>query len=84
MEPRSAWRANDLAAYDAACEAANGAIAALLGLADDGAMLHEHALAEASAIRRELVEVDAFNRSALETLLARMTSRIAELSGPLP
>jgi hypothetical protein len=84
MEPRSAWRANDLAAYDAAREAANGAIAALLRHADDGAMLHEHALAEASAIRRELVEVDAFNRSALETLLARMTSRIAELSGPLP
>ncbi|WP_345752579.1 hypothetical protein [Microbacterium rhizophilus] len=80
----SAWRASDATTFDIAREAANTAIAAVLRLADDGGMLHEHAIAEASAIRRELVEVDAFNRSALETLLERLTSRIAELSGPLP
>ncbi|MEL5990723.1 hypothetical protein ACOKGD_13840 [Microbacterium phosphatis] len=75
---------NDLVAYDAVCEAASTAIAAVLRLADDGAMLQEHAIAEASAIGRELVEVDAYDRSALDTLLERLTNRIAELSGPLP
>ncbi|GAA1741250.1 hypothetical protein [Microbacterium paludicola] len=80
----SAWRASDAATFDIACEAANTAIAAVLRLADDGAILHERAIAEASAIRRELVEVDAYDRKALEALIDRLTFRITELSGPLP
>ena len=80
----SAWRASDAATFDIAREAANTAVAAVLRLADDGAMLHDYALAEASAIRSELVEIDPYNRREVDALLERLTNRIAELSGPLP
>ncbi|WP_127817853.1 hypothetical protein [Microbacterium sp. CPCC 204701] len=80
-DERSAWRANDIVTYDAVREAANAAIAAVLRLADDGAILHENAIAEASAIRRELLEVDAYDRTALDALLVRFSSRAAEHSG---
>ena len=80
-DERSAWRANDIVTYDAVREAANSAIAAVLRLADDGAILPERAIAEASAIRSELLEVDAYDRSALDVLLERFKSRAAEYSG---
>lgn len=80
-DERSAWRANDIVAYDAVREAANLAIAAVLRLADEGAILHDRAVAEASVILRELLAVDAFDRPALDSLLERFRKRAAEYSG---
>lgn len=80
-DERSAWRANDIVTYDLFREAANTAIAAVLRRADDGAILHERAIAEASAIRRELIQVDAYDRSALDALLERFQTRAADHSG---
>ncbi|MDY0907856.1 hypothetical protein [Microbacterium sp. CFBP9034] len=81
-DERSAWRANDIVTYDGVREAANAAIAAVLRLADDGAILPERAIAEASAIRIALLEVNAYDRSALDALLERFKkSGAAEYSG---
>ena len=80
-DERSAWRANDIVTYDAVREAANSAIAAVLRLSDDGAILPERAIAEVSAIRSQLLEVDAYDRSALDVTLERFRNQAAEYSG---
>lgn len=80
-DERSAWRVNDIVTYEAVREAASAAIAAVLRLAADGALLHQRAVAEASAIRRELLDVDAYDRSALDAALERFRDRAAEYSG---
>ncbi|HWV36302.1 MAG TPA: hypothetical protein VNZ55_11765 [Thermomicrobiales bacterium] len=77
---RSAWRANDIVTYDAVRDAANAAIAAVLRLADDGAIVHTKAVAEISTIRRDLLLVDAYDRCALDALLERFTNHTAEYS----
>ena len=81
-EQRSAWRANDVVAYETMREAANTAIALLLRLSDEGAILPGRAHSEAAEIRRELFQVDGYDRDAVNAARAALEERIAALSGP--
>ena len=83
IEQRSAWRANDVVAYEAMRDAANTAIALLLRLSAEGAILPSHAHSEAAAIRRELFQVDGYDRDAVNAARVAFEERIATLSGPL-
>ncbi|MCD1269750.1 hypothetical protein B5M43_013035 [Microbacterium sp. MEC084] len=84
MAPQSAWRSNDIVAYYALRDVADVATAAVLRLAAGGAISRDKAVAEVSVIRHELFDVDAFDRSTLDTLIDRLAHRIAEFSGPRP
>lgn len=80
MNPeRSAWRANDVVAYDAFREVGNTAIALVLRLARDGVITTDAALSEAADIQRELLEVDAYDRAALDAAHRELDKRVRGL-----
>lgn len=78
---RSAWRPNDVVAYDGMREAANTAIALWVRLADEGAILLRVANEEASAIRRELLLVDGYDRAAVDAARVRFDELVTKLAG---
>jgi hypothetical protein len=80
---RSAWRASDVVAYDILRDAVGEAIATLFRLADDGVLEPNQAVREAVRIRRELLDVDADDRTAIEALRGGLEQRVAELTGRL-
>ncbi|MDL9978592.1 hypothetical protein [Microbacterium candidum] len=80
----SAWRTNDVVAYDAMREAVNTAIALLMRLADEGAMLQRIANEEAAEIRREMLLVDGYDRTAIDAARATFDARVANLAGAAP
>lgn len=80
---QSAWRANDVVAYDSLRDAVSTAIATLLRLADDGTLEVGQAVREAAAIRRELFDVDAYDRDAVDSARATLEQRVADLTGRL-
>lgn len=77
---RSAWRASDVVAYAGLRDAAGTAIAMLFRLADEGSLSSAQAIGEAADIRRELFDVDASDRVAIETVLRALEQRLAELA----
>lgn len=83
-ERRSAWRANDVVAYEAMRDDADTAIALLLRLSREGAFPASRAHSEAAAIRRQVFEVDGFDRDAVNATRLALEQRISTLSGSLP
>ena len=79
----SAWRANDVVAYDAMREAANTVIALLLRVADSAAIDDTGAVVEAAAIRQQTFHVDGYDRAAVDAFRERLEDRIVELSAGL-
>lgn len=77
MAAPAAWRANDVVAYEAMRESATALIALLLRRATDGS----DPLGEATKLRQDVLEVDAYDRAAVTALAARIAHRAAELSG---
>lgn len=76
----SAWRANDVVAYEAMRDAANKAIALLLRARDDAGIRGADTTEEAADIRREMLEVDGYDRAAVDVFRNRLDDRIAEVS----
>lgn len=83
LSDRSTWRANDAVANDAARESANTVIAVLLRLSDHGMLDSEEALAEVANLRRELLQLDGFDRNAVDSVRKRFDQRSAELANRL-
>ncbi|NYE18046.1 hypothetical protein [Microbacterium immunditiarum] len=77
----SAWRANDVVAYDAMREAANSVVALVLRRAAEGAIEQSAAGTEAASIRRDVFQVDGYDRAAVDALRDCLDARAAELSG---
>lgn len=80
---RSAWRASDVVAYDGLRDAVAGAVATVFRFADEGVLAPAQASHEAVEIRRELLDVDGYDRDAIEAARAALNQRIAELTGRL-
>lgn len=80
LEP-SAWRASDAVLFEVAREAASDAIAKLFRLSDTGAIDPTAAVDEAAAIRLDLVDIDGFDREAVESFLRRTADRLQPFSG---
>ncbi|WP_243076417.1 hypothetical protein [Microbacterium sp. SS28] len=78
---RSAWRANDAVAYDALSDAASAAIATLFQLADEGILELTQAVREATEIRREVLDVDGYDRDAVDAERESLEQRTSELRG---
>lgn len=80
----SAWRASDAVAYDEMREAANDAIASLLRLSNEGAMLPSTAVAQVAAIRRELFRIDGYERAAVDVARETFDAQATHLDSPSP
>ncbi|KQP73514.1 hypothetical protein ASF40_20490 [Microbacterium sp. Leaf288] len=79
----SAWRANDVVAYDSLRETANAAIAILLRLSTTGAMSETESLSAAREIRQGVLGVDGFDRAQVDWQRALLDERLAELTSRL-
>ncbi|MGU3643855.1 hypothetical protein ACLBXX_02735 [Microbacterium sp. C23T] len=79
----SAWRANDVVAYDALRETANAAIALLLRLSATGAMSEKESLSAAREIRQGVLGVDGFDRAGVDLHRALLDERLSELTSRL-
>ena len=77
---RSAWRADDVVAYDAMREEANSAIALLLRLSDSRAIKADQAVSEAIDIREMMSDIDGYDRAAVDSARARLADRVTELT----
>lgn len=71
----SAWRVNDVVAYEAMRESATTLTALLLGVASS-----VDATAELAQLRSEVLGVDGYDRAAVVALATRISERILELS----
>ena len=77
----SAWRANDVVEYDAMRESATMLTAVLLKASNAGAAGGREMQADIAQLRMDVLAVDGYDRAAVAELAARISSRIAELSG---
>lgn len=77
----SAWRANDVVEYDAMRESATTLTALLLQLSNAGTAGGDEVQADIEQLRKDVLAVDGYDRESVTALAARISSRIAELSG---
>lgn len=80
LEP-SAWRANDTVAFELAREAANTATAVFFDLVDRGDLNLKDAIEGSKIVRRELLELNGFDRAAIDTFTKEMDERVTYLTG---
>lgn len=80
----SAWRANDVVAYDGLREAANAAIALLLRLSTTGTIDESEAIAASAEIRQSVLGIDGFDRAEVDSHRTLLDERIADLISRLP
>ncbi|MGN6221680.1 MAG: hypothetical protein ACTHNQ_19445 [Microbacterium sp.] len=73
---------SDAVSYDMARDRVATATTMLLELVDDGAMQLSTALTEARELRLELVNLDGFDRAAVDSFIERLDQRIASVAGP--
>ena len=78
LEPPG-WRINDAGRFGVARDKVRTATATLFELADRGALELGVAIAEARDIRLDLLSVDGFNHQAINSFIARVDERLAEL-----
>lgn len=76
---RSAWRPDDIVAYEEMRDLAVEAQTILIARARQGGTDADDARAEASAVRRETVAVDGFDRKAVDAQTRRLALRLLEL-----
>ncbi|WP_442574851.1 hypothetical protein ACSBPH_13585 [Microbacterium sp. F51-2R] len=76
----SAWRANDVVAYDAMRESAMVLTAILLGASNDGSSNSVERDAEIVQLRRNVLTVDSYDREAVTALTHQIAGRINELA----
>ncbi len=72
----SAWRVNDVVAYDRLREAVTSRTALLLG----SALPHDVARAEVIQLRRDVLAVDGFDRADVDEFARRIDDRIRDLT----
>ena len=77
----TAWRVNDVVAYDAMRESATTLTAMLLGATHSSSANPDTVQAEIAQLRQGVLAVDAFDRAAVAALSARISGRILEQSG---
>lgn len=75
----SAWRANDVVAYDLMRESATTLMALLSQSAASG-LGAERSRAEIAQLRREVLSVDGFSRDAVATLAVQIETRMRSFS----
>ena len=80
MAEMSAWRTNDVVAFDVMREAAT-TLTALLVNAARSALDPQTARGELAQLRRDVLAVDAYDRAAVAALASRVNVRIRQLSG---
>ena len=78
-QPRSAWRPDDIVAYEEMRDLAVEAQTLLIAKARDGGARAEDARVEASRLRRETLAVDGFDRKAVDDQTRRLAQRLIEL-----
>ncbi|MGC5224209.1 hypothetical protein ACPW96_16700 [Micromonospora sp. DT81.3] len=81
MPNLSAWRVNDVVAYDAMLEVAGTLTALLLNIARAGGDDALTARRELAEVRHAVLAVDGYDRAAVEALATRLRARIGDLSG---
>lgn len=81
MAGTSAWRVNDVVAYEAMREAATRLAALLLASTRHGVETSERSGAELAQLRHDVLMVDGYDRAAVAALARRIDARIGELAG---
>lgn len=81
MPNLSAWRVNDVVAYDVMLEVAGSLSALLLKVARAGGDDASASRQELDEVRRVVLAVDGYDRGAVEALAGRLRARISGLSG---
>lgn len=76
----SAWRANDVVAYEAMRESANSLTAILLRTSPGDSATPSSAELEIGQLRDAVLKVDGYDRAAVSALASQISSRIAELT----
>lgn len=84
MAGRSAWRVNDVVAYDVMRGSANSLTAILLRTSLHNPSTAPAVDAEIRNLRRDVLIVDAYDREAVSALTERIRGRIHELAGSTP
>ena len=77
-----AWRTNDVVAYDAMRDSATTLTALVLHSSNSGTPTGHKVPDDIAQLRKDVLEVEGYDRAAVAELAARIRSRIAELSGP--
>lgn len=80
MTSRSAWRTNDVVAYDAMRESASMLLSLLVATSTVNDADHDANAREIEALRDHAVGVQAYDRGAVSALSVRIVNRIAELT----
>lgn len=83
-ETTSPWRVNDVVAYDRMRDTATIAFALLQAAARANGPKAEAARQELTALRREVLGVEAYDRAAVAAVAARLEDRIRVLQGTTP
>lgn len=78
----SAWRANDVVAYEAMRESATTLSALLLRASGGDPTAPSSFEAEVKTLRDAVLSVDGYDRAAVSALATRIHDRIAELTEP--
>lgn len=77
----SAWRVNDVVAYESMREAATRLAALLLAPARHSVETSERSGAELAQLRHDVLTVDGYDRAAVAAIARRIDARIGELAG---
>lgn len=77
----SAWRANDVVAYDGMREAANIVIASLLRRSGGSEPEASARLTEAAELRHRVLQVSGFDRAAVDKMSAELQQELELLAG---
>lgn len=80
MTSRSAWRTNDVVAYDAMRESASILLSLLVTTSTATLADRDSNAREIEALRNDVLTVRAHDRTAVSSLSARIESRIADLT----
>lgn len=77
----SAWRVNDVVAYDLMRESAIVLTAQLLQSTHRGSSEPDFARADAARLRHDVLTLDGYDRAAVAALATQISDHIRELSG---
>lgn len=84
MAEFSAWRVNDVVAYDLMGESALALTALLARAAISDSRMSDPVRLELAQLQHDILTVDGYDRVAVSALAERIAARIRELSGVSP